>query len=105
MLAGIYYGAQHGGSTTAILMKVPGESSSVVTCLDGYEMARQRTRGHRAWQQPRIASFFAGTVDDAAHRLLQPAADGGGAEIRPGGIFFADGARPHRRGACSRTVR
>ena len=39
MLAGIYYGAQYGGSTTAILVNLPGESSSVVTCLDGYEMA------------------------------------------------------------------
>src|SRR3954467_8392055 len=41
MLAGIYYGAQYGGSTTAILVNLPGESSSVVTCLDGYQMARQ----------------------------------------------------------------
>src|SRR6267143_2064752 len=41
MLAGIYYGAQYGGSTTAILVNIPGESSSVVTCLDGYQMARQ----------------------------------------------------------------
>jgi putative tricarboxylic transport membrane protein len=40
MLAGIYYGAQYGGSTTAILVNMPGESSSVVTCLDGYQMAR-----------------------------------------------------------------
>src|SRR4030095_12239575 len=41
MLAGIYYGAQYGGSTTAILVNLPGESSSVVTCIDGYQMARQ----------------------------------------------------------------
>ena len=40
MLAGIYYGAQYGGSTTAILVNLPGESSSVVTCIDGYQMAR-----------------------------------------------------------------
>src|SRR5438105_2904253 len=45
MLAGIYYGAQYGGSTTAILMNVPGESSSVVTCLDGYQMARKGRAG------------------------------------------------------------
>ncbi len=44
MLAGIYYGAQYGGSTTAILVNMPGESSSVVTCIDGYQMARQRPR-------------------------------------------------------------
>src|SRR5512145_288006 len=40
MLAGIYYGAQYGGSTTSILVNLPGESSSIVTCLDGYQMAR-----------------------------------------------------------------
>src|SRR5882757_8199274 len=45
MLAGIYYGAKYGGSTTSILLNIPGESSSVVTCLDGYQMARKR----RAW--------------------------------------------------------
>jgi TctA family transporter len=45
MLAGIYYGAQYGGSTTAILSNVPGESSSVVTAIDGYQMARQGRAG------------------------------------------------------------
>ena len=45
MLAGIYYGAQYGGSTTAILANLPGESSSVVTCIDGYQMARQGRAG------------------------------------------------------------
>ena len=48
MLAGIYYGAQYGGSTTAILVNLPGESSSVVTCIDGYQMAQQRPRRRRA---------------------------------------------------------
>jgi len=45
MLAGIYYGAQYGGSTTAILVNIPGESSSVVTTLDGHQMARQGRAG------------------------------------------------------------
>src|SRR5881409_165324 len=45
MLAGIYYGAQYGGSTTAIMVNMPGETSSVVTCLDGYQMARQGRAG------------------------------------------------------------
>ena len=45
MLAGIYYGAKYGGSTTSILLNVPGESSSVVTCLDGYQMARKGRAG------------------------------------------------------------
>src|SRR3954466_11351019 len=61
MLAGIYYGCQYGGSTTAILVKRPGESASVVTCLDGHEMARHGRAG------PALAiaaggSFVAGTV-------------------------------------------
>jgi TctA family transporter len=61
MLAGIYYGAQYGGSTTAILVNLPGESSSVVTCLDGYQMARQGRAGS-ALAVAALASFFAGTV-------------------------------------------
>jgi hypothetical protein len=51
MLAGIYYGAQYGGSTTAILVNLPGESSSVVTVIDGYQMARQGRAGPR-WRRP-----------------------------------------------------
>ena len=61
MLAGIFYGAQYGGSTTAILVNLPGESSSVVTALDGYQMAR-RGRAGVALATAAIASFFAGTV-------------------------------------------
>lgn len=61
MLAGIFYGAQYGGSTTAILVNLPGESSSVVTCLDGYQMAR-RGRAGAALAISAVASFFAGTV-------------------------------------------
>jgi putative tricarboxylic transport membrane protein len=61
MLAGIYYGAQYGGSTTAILVNLPGESSSVVTCLDGYQMAR-RGRAGAALAIAALGSFFAGTV-------------------------------------------
>jgi TctA family transporter len=61
MLAGIFYGAQYGGSTTAILVNVPGESSSVVTCLDGHQMARQGRAG-AALAIAAIASFFAGTI-------------------------------------------
>jgi TctA family transporter len=45
MLAGIYYGAQYGGSTTSILVNIPGETASVVTCLDGYQMARRGRAG------------------------------------------------------------
>jgi putative tricarboxylic transport membrane protein len=61
MLAGIYYGAQYGGSTTAILVNLPGETASVVTCLDGYQMARQGRAGP-ALAIAAIGSFFAGCV-------------------------------------------
>ena len=61
MLAGIYYGSQYGGSTTAILVNLPGESSSVVTTLDGYQMARQGRAGP-ALAAAGLGSFFAGCV-------------------------------------------
>jgi len=61
MLAGIYYGAQYGGSTTSILINMPGESSSVVTCLDGHQMARKGQAG-AALTVAALGSFFAGTV-------------------------------------------
>jgi TctA family transporter len=61
MLAGIYYGAQYGGSTTAILINLPGESSSVVTAIDGYQMARQGRAGP-ALATAALGSFFAGSV-------------------------------------------
>ena len=61
MLAGIYYGAQYGGSTTAILVNLPGESSSVVTCIDGYQMARRGKAG-KALSVAAIGSFIAGSV-------------------------------------------
>ena len=61
MLAGIYYGAQYGGSTTSILLNMPGETSSAVTCLDGYQMARQGHAG-AALAIAALGSFFAGSV-------------------------------------------
>ena len=61
MLAGIYYGAQYGGSTTAILVNLPGESSSVVTCIDGYQMARRGKAG-KALSVAALGSFIAGSV-------------------------------------------
>jgi putative tricarboxylic transport membrane protein len=71
MLAGIFYGAQYGGSTTAILVNLPGEASSVVTALDGYKMARQGKAG-RALATAAIASFFAGTVCTLLIALFAP---------------------------------
>jgi putative tricarboxylic transport membrane protein len=71
MLAGIYYGAQYGGSTTAILINLPGESSSVVTALDGYQMARQGRAGP-ALAVAALGSFFAGTVATILIALAAP---------------------------------
>jgi len=71
MLAGIYYGAQYGGSTTAILINLPGESSSVVTTLDGHAMARQGRAG-AALATAAIGSFFAGTVATFVIAFLAP---------------------------------
>ena len=72
MLAGIYYGVMYGGSTTSILINVPGETASVVTCLDGYQMARQGRVGP-ALGIAAFGSFIAGTIGlirPAAHRPL-----------------------------------
>ncbi len=71
MLAGIYYGAQYGGSTTAILLNLPGESTSVMTCIDGHQMARQGRAG-QALGMAAIASFIAGTAGVVALMLIAP---------------------------------
>jgi putative tricarboxylic transport membrane protein len=71
MLAGIYYGAQYGGSTTSILVNLPGETASAVTCLDGYQMARQGRAGP-ALAVAALASFFAGCVGVFLIALVGP---------------------------------
>jgi len=71
MLAGIYYGAQYGGSTTAILVNLPGETSAVVTCIDGYQMARQGRAGP-ALAIAAIGSFIAGTFGTMLIALAGP---------------------------------
>jgi len=71
LLAGIYYGAMYGGSTTSILMRIPGEAASVVTCIDGYEMTRQGRAGP-ALAIAAIGSFVAGTLSVVALMLLAP---------------------------------
>ena len=71
MLAGIYYGAMYGGSTTSILVNLPGETASVVTCIDGYQMARQGRAG-AALAIAAIGSFFAGTVCTLLIALFAP---------------------------------
>src|SRR3990170_2090195 len=71
MLAGIYYGAQYGGATTAILINLPGESSSAVTAIDGHEMARKGRAGV-ALATAAIGSFAAGTVATLLIVLFAP---------------------------------
>ena len=71
MLAGIYYGAQYGGSTTSILVNLPGETSSIVTCLDGHQMAR-RGRAGAALAIAALGSFFAGCVSTLLIAVASP---------------------------------
>jgi putative tricarboxylic transport membrane protein len=71
MLAGIYYGAMYGGSTTSILMRIPGEAASVMTCIDGYAMAR-KGRGGAALAIAAVGSYVAGTVSVVGLMLLAP---------------------------------
>jgi putative tricarboxylic transport membrane protein len=71
MFAGIYYGSKYGGSTTSILLNVPGEAASVVTCLDGYPMA-QKGRAGAALTVSAIGSFVAGTIGLIGLTLLAP---------------------------------
>ena len=70
MMAGIYYGAMYGGSTTSILVNIPGEAASVVTCLDGYQMARQGRAGPLGIAA--FGSFIAGTISVVGIMLLAP---------------------------------
>ena len=71
MLAGIFYGAQYGGSTTAILVNLPGETSAVVTCIDGHQMARQGRAG-AALAVAALGSFFAGCISTGLIATFAP---------------------------------
>src|SRR5216117_4384206 len=71
MLAGVYYGAMYGGSTTSILMRIPGEAASVMTCIDGYAMARKGRAG-AALAIAAVGSYVAGTVSVVALMVLAP---------------------------------
>src|SRR5687767_6966930 len=82
MLAGIYYGAMYGGSTTSILVNIPGEAASVVTCLDGYQMARQGRAG-AALGMAALASFVAGTVSVVLLTFFSPALSGFAVRLGP----------------------
>ena len=95
MLAGIYYGAQYGGSTTAILINLPGESSSAVTAIDGYQMARKGQAGP-ALATAALGSFFAGTVATFVLVLFAPPLARVALKFGAAGVLLADRARPHR---------
>ena len=71
MLSGIFYGSMYGGSTTSVLVNMPGEAASVVTCMDGYQMARQGRAG-AALGIAAIGSFVAGTISAVGLNLLSP---------------------------------
>ncbi len=86
LLAGIWYGAMYGGSTTSILVNIPGESSSVVTCLDGYQMARQGRAG-RALGISAIGSFIAGTISVCLLMLVAPVVASYAVKIGPPELF------------------
>jgi putative tricarboxylic transport membrane protein len=86
MLAGIYYGAQYGGSTTAILVNLPGETSAVVTCIDGYQMARQGRAGP-ALAIAAVGSFFAGTLCTLLIALFGPPLAGIALKFGPAEYF------------------
>src|SRR5918997_7053303 len=82
MLAGIYYGAQYGGTITSVLLRLPGEASSVVTVFDGFALARQGRAG-TALGIAAIGSFFGGTVSIIALTLLGPIVAGYALDFGP----------------------
>ncbi|RDI59752.1 tripartite tricarboxylate transporter permease [Microvirga subterranea] len=86
MLAGIFYGAQYGGSTTAILVNLPGEASSVVTAIDGYQMAKQGRAG-AALAIAALGSFFAGTVSTIGLAVAGPTLAGFALSFGPAEYF------------------
>ena len=90
MLAGIYYGAMYGGSTTSILVNIPGEAASVVTCLDGYQMARQGRAGP-ALGMAAFGSFIAGTLSIVGLMLLAPPLSQFAIKFGPPEYFTLDG--------------
>ena len=103
-LAGIFYGARYGGSTTSILLNIPGESSSVVTCLDGYQMARKGRAGP-ALGISAIASFIAGTVGVLGLMLIAPALGSLRVALCSAGVFRLDGFGPCHGGFLWQEIR
>ena len=100
MMAGIYYGAMYGGSTTSILVNIPGEAASVITCLDGYQMARKGRAGV-ALGMSALGSFIGGTLSIVGPADGRSPAGQNRAGFRLSGIFFPHVLRaggPHLHG-------
>ena len=93
LMAGIYYGAQYGGSITAVLVRIPGEASSVVTCLDGYAMARQGRAG-RCARDRRLRLLHRRRLGDGGAFRRRPGACRFRPRLRAGGVHRAGAARP-----------
>ena len=93
MLAGIYYGSQYGGSTTSILLRIPGEAASVMTCIDGNAMAKQGRAG-AALCIAAVGSFIAGTFGVIVLTLVAPPLAKLRAAVRAARIHRAARARP-----------
>ena len=105
MLTGIFYGAMYGGSTTSILVRIPGEAASVVTCIDGYEMARQGRAGP-ALMIAAVGSFVGGTVSILGLMFIAPPLAKVMIADRPVGRGGADAARARRHlGGVGRLAR
>ena len=92
MLAGIFYGAQYGGTITSVLLRLPGEASSVVTVFDGYALAKQGRAG-TALGIAAIGSFIGGTVSIVGLTLLAPVVAERRAGLRPAGVRRAGAVR------------
>ena len=103
MLTAIYYGAMYGGTITSVLINVPGEAASVVTCFDGYQMAKQG-RGGTALGIAAIGSFIGGIFATIALIVRRPAARAARAELRPAGVLRADAGRPVPRHRARRAL-
>ena len=92
MMAGVWYGAMYGGSTTSILVNIPGEAASVVTCIDGYQMCKKGRAG-AALALVAIGSFVAGTVGICGPSVLCP-------PLRKGGFILWSAGISCRHDSC-----
>ena len=103
MLAGIYYGSQYGGTITSVLMNIPGEASTVVTCFDGFPMAKQGRAGV-ALSIAAIGSFIGGTIATIGLVIAAPPMAEVGPQVRPGGAVRPHGVRTLVRHRAGRPV-